>query len=320
MIQTLTFAKTAWLKLNKMCTIFVFAAEDMDSFTSSEHPSMIQTPDQPASLSTQGMSSLEYAEPETQPPQPVELQALKAEQTKKAMLSSYENVYTGVELEPEKNRMSMDASEIDIGDRFDTKQSESKLHSGLSSSYEKLYERSGDLSDEEGECKSESTSLAVASSVVIDVRSSLASSVLTSHSVTSNSSPVYITVESGLDKLAYNSDSPVGGPSGLYGMWGSHSSRVKVDLGERSASWDTDDFLSEGPTPMTRPVSSPDVSKPVDAGISIDLDKGRACYVAFVRFACVHIASKRIPCCKSWFVSIICGYCSCTSFLSLHIV
>lgn len=273
--------------------LFMFAAEDMDSFTSNDQPSMIQTPDQPASLSTQGMSSLEpEAEPESeseaQLPKPLELQELVAEQRRKAMVSSYENVYTGVELEPEKNRMSLDASEIDIGDRFDTKQSESKLHSGISSSYENIYDRPEEVSDDEGECKSESTTLAAASSAVIDARSSLASSVLTSNTVTSNSSPVYITVESGLDKLACSSESPVGGPSGLYGIGGSYSSRVKIDFGERSASWDTDDLLSEGPKPITRPLSSPDVSKPVDSGIPIDLDKGRECHVAFVSFACVH--------------------------------
>ena len=239
---------------------------------------MIQTPDQPASLSTQGMSSLEYAEPEMSLPQPIELQALAAEEHRRAMISSYENVYTGVPLEPEKSKMSMDASEIEIGDRFDTKQSDSRLHSGISSSYENLYEKPAEeLTDEEGECMSDSSSIAVASSV-IDVRSSFASSI-TSHTVNSFSSPVYITVESGLDKLACSSET-LGGAAGNLS-----SSRVKVDLGERSASCDTGDLLSEGPKPMTRPVSSPDVTHPVDAGIPHVVDKGRQCYMAFVSFS-----------------------------------
>lgn len=271
-----------------------FIAEDLDSITSSEQPSMIPTPDQPASLNTQGLSSLEFSEnegpgqnteTEAPLPQPIELQSLHAEEHKKAMTSSYENVYTGVPLEPEVNRMSVDASEIDIGDRFDTKQSESKLQSGLSSSYEKLYEKAAELSEEEGECKSESTPLTAASSAVIDVRSSFASTVLPSHSVTSNSSPVYITVESGLDKLACSGDEPDIGLARISGSGGhvGHASRVKVDLSERSASCDTEDHLSEGPKPISRPVSSPDVSFQVDAAIHLDkCDKGRSYPIAFV--------------------------------------
>ncbi|XP_063445930.1 uncharacterized protein LOC134725749 isoform X44 [Mytilus trossulus] len=57
------------------------------------------------------------------------------------VFSSYENVYDGVPLDPKINRMSADASELDIGDRFDTKQNEQLHASDRSSSYEKIYEQ-----------------------------------------------------------------------------------------------------------------------------------------------------------------------------------
>ncbi|WAQ95643.1 hypothetical protein MAR_028333 [Mya arenaria] len=184
------------------------------------------------------------------------------------MVSSYENVYTGVPLEPTVNRMSMDVSEMDIGDKFDTKQSDNKLAAGLSSSYEKLYEKAaGDDEDAEGECKSESALMSSASAVV-DVRSSIASVVHTSQPVTTNhSSPIYITVESGLDKLACSSseiDSQQYADLSLSPHAG-HSSRVRGDLVERSASCDSAELLDEGYRNMVRPVSSPDVTfRPVD--------------------------------------------------------
>jgi hypothetical protein len=54
------------------------------------------------------------------------------------VISSYENVYDGVPLDPKINRMSGDASELDIGDRFDTKQTE-QLQTSDRSSFLKLF-------------------------------------------------------------------------------------------------------------------------------------------------------------------------------------
>ncbi|XP_060605993.1 ankyrin-2-like isoform X12 [Ruditapes philippinarum] len=126
-------------------------ADDNASITSSEQAAIIQTPDQSDNNTVSGFSN-DFPESEIPPPQPMELEVLAAEERKK-MVSSYENVYTGVPLEPTVNRMSMDASEMDIGDRFDTKQPDSKLHSGLSSSYEKLYDKTEDKSEDEGSDK-----------------------------------------------------------------------------------------------------------------------------------------------------------------------
>ncbi|XP_053392981.1 uncharacterized protein LOC123564339 isoform X44 [Mercenaria mercenaria] len=123
-------------------------ADDTASITSSEQAALIQTPDQSENNTVSGFSN-DFPESEIPPPRPMELEVLAAQERKK-MVSSYENVYTGVPLEPTVNRMSMDASEMDIGDRFDTKQSDSKLQSGLSSSYEKLYEKTEDKSEDEG--------------------------------------------------------------------------------------------------------------------------------------------------------------------------
>jgi hypothetical protein len=58
----------------------------------------------------------------------------------KNVFSSYENVYEGVPLDPKINRLSLDASEMEIGDRFDTKQMDVHLQSdNRASSYEQVY-------------------------------------------------------------------------------------------------------------------------------------------------------------------------------------
>lgn len=95
------------------------------------------------------------------------------------VFSSYENVYDGVPLDPKINRMSADASELDIGDRFDTKQNEQLQASDRSSSYEKIYEQ------ESREIIGESKT------------SQLQTSISSRHAC-----PIYITVEEGLDKLS----------------------------------------------------------------------------------------------------------------------
>lgn len=60
------------------------------------------------------------------------------------MMSSYENVYDGVQLTPEVSKLAMNASDLDIGDRFDTKQLDLHLQpTGRSSSYEQLYKETG---------------------------------------------------------------------------------------------------------------------------------------------------------------------------------
>jgi hypothetical protein len=95
------------------------------------------------------------------------------------IISSYENVYDGVPLDPKINRMSGDASELDIGDRFDTKQTEQLQTSDRSSSYEKIYEQEG--TEMIGESHHKTSHLTSASS--------------------RHACPIYITVEEGLDKL-----------------------------------------------------------------------------------------------------------------------
>lgn len=76
---------------------------------------------------------------------PIELPNLRNQVDKlakesKNVFSSYENVYDGVPLDPKINRLSLDASEIDVGDRFDTKQMDLHLHSDdRASSYEQVY-------------------------------------------------------------------------------------------------------------------------------------------------------------------------------------
>ncbi|GAB1600877.1 titin-like [Argonauta hians] len=68
------------------------------------------------------------------------------------MMSSYENVYDGVQLTPEVSKIAANASELDIGDRFDTKQLDLHLQpTGRSSSYEQLYKETGEVSTESNE-------------------------------------------------------------------------------------------------------------------------------------------------------------------------
>ncbi|XP_065923061.1 ankyrin-2 isoform X44 [Magallana gigas] len=63
------------------------------------------------------------------------------------VFSSYENVYEGVPLDPKINRLSLDASELDVGDRFDTKQMDLHLRTNnRTSSYEQVYAK--DLTDQ----------------------------------------------------------------------------------------------------------------------------------------------------------------------------
>lgn len=96
------------------------------------------------------------------------------------VISSYENVYDGVPLDPKINRMSGDASELDIGDRFDTKQTEQLQASDRSSSYEKIYEQ--EATEIIGESHQKTFHITSASS--------------------RHACPIYITVEEGLDKLS----------------------------------------------------------------------------------------------------------------------
>lgn len=93
----------------------------------------------------------------------------------KTIISSYENVYDGVGLDPRINRMSGDASELDIGDRFDTKQAEQLQASERSSSYEQIYDKEAES------ILGESTKPSLSSR---------------------HACPIYITVEEGLDKLS----------------------------------------------------------------------------------------------------------------------
>ncbi|XP_069109668.1 uncharacterized protein [Argopecten irradians] len=82
-------------------------------------------------------------------PMAMQVQKLASSQNR-YISSSYENVYDAVPLDPEKNRLSMDASELEIGDRFDTKQSPSHLQSTeLASSYEQLYAKEEGKSEED---------------------------------------------------------------------------------------------------------------------------------------------------------------------------
>lgn len=232
--------------------IIFFIADDTASITSSEQAAILQTPDQSEGTNnTVSGFSNDLTESEVPPPQPLELESVAAVERKK-MVSSYENVYTGVPLEPTVNRMSMDASEMDIGDRFDTKQSDSKLESGLSSSYEKLYEPAEKVDDEgESHIKSESMSCA---SAATGVSYNLMSAKHTTHPASVHSDPVYITVESGLDKLACSTKD-----SGI----GASSTRIRADIVERSVSCDTTDY-GGGSGEIFRPTSSPDVFSPVD--------------------------------------------------------
>ena len=186
------------------------------------------------------------------------------------MVSSYENVYTGADLDPTINRMSMDASEMDIGDRFDTKQPE--IHHqqlGKSSSYEELYE--GEKSVEgvaEGEFKSESTS---ASSIASGQSTTVVQSVVSSHYTNGRTCPVYITVESGLDKLACDSLS-----GQVFSAYDGQGVKLKLhDVVERSMSCETD-YLDDRTleSKKIRHRSSPDMYSPTDASTISPFEKG----------------------------------------------
>ncbi|XP_056019544.1 uncharacterized protein LOC125671322 isoform X7 [Ostrea edulis] len=70
----------------------------------------------------------------------LQLQIDKLSSESRNVFSSYENVYEGVPLDPKINRLSLDASEMEIGDRFDTKQMDVHLQSdNRASSYEQVY-------------------------------------------------------------------------------------------------------------------------------------------------------------------------------------
>ncbi|XP_062581046.1 ankyrin-2-like isoform X30 [Saccostrea cucullata] len=70
----------------------------------------------------------------------LQLQVDKLASEARNVFSSYENVYDGVPLDPKINRLSLDASEMEIGDRFDTKQMDLHLCSDdRTSSYEQVY-------------------------------------------------------------------------------------------------------------------------------------------------------------------------------------
>ena len=194
------------------------------------------------------------------PPPPAEEIEVVAAQEQKKISSSYENVYTGVPLEPETNRMSMEVTEMDIGDRFDTKQQDTKLDAaGLSSSYERLYEKEklSEASDDEGECKSEATTVSSASAVADIQSSSTPLIVRSTHAASSHVCPVYITVESGLDKLACDAQ----GDAKSFSAYDGHGIRVRSELAERSVSCDTETMDDPGGD-VFRPCSSPDVYSP----------------------------------------------------------
>lgn len=70
----------------------------------------------------------------------LEHQVNKLASESRNVFSSYENVYEGVPLDPKINRLSLDASELDVGDRFDTKQMDLHLRTNnRTSSYEQVY-------------------------------------------------------------------------------------------------------------------------------------------------------------------------------------
>lgn len=77
----------------------------------------------------------------------LEHQVNKLASESRNVFSSYENVYEGVPLDPKINRLSLDASELDVGDRFDTKQMDLHLRTNnRTSSYEQVYAK--DLTDQ----------------------------------------------------------------------------------------------------------------------------------------------------------------------------
>ena len=243
-----------------------FADYDTDSITSSER-AVIQTPDQSEGATNSTFGS-DFGEQESAPPLPLEIEKLTSDLQKKDMVSSYENVYTGADLDPTVNRMSMDASEMDIGDRFDTKQPE--IHHqqiGKSSSYEELYEAEKVEVEGEGEFKSESTS---ASSIASGQSTSVVPSVVSSHYTNGRTCPIYITVESGLDKLACDSLS-----SQVFSAYDGQGVKLKLDVVERSMSCETDSLDDRNlEAKKLRHRSSPDMYSPTDASTVSPFEKG----------------------------------------------
>ena len=156
------------------------------------------------------------------PPLNLQLTRLASGQNRD-ITSSYENVYNGVPLDPEKNRLSLDAEELDIGDRFDTKQADIHLQSSaLTSSYEQLYDQdqsnvTQDITSDEGESREKSSDETKLKSPCATQASSTThpgrQPFLPDHhghlsAVSPTTCPVYITVEKDLDKLVDDSDIP----------------------------------------------------------------------------------------------------------------
>lgn len=198
--------------------------------------------EQVASLQSQQLTTQEVLSEE---------QALTEEDFQR-MMSSYENVYDGVQLTPDVNRLSMNASELDIGDHFDTKQLDMHLQpTGRSSSFEQLYqeetgerptdEKLAELSTypvkpKEGEFNQQTmtTSSCLSSSSLVSKEQSAGEKGLNekqhkrSVRFRSDHSPVHITVESGLDTL------------GCDDQLGRTQDPPHVETWERTYSWDPD--------------------------------------------------------------------------------
>lgn len=185
------------------------------------------------------------------PPLPLQMERLTKEEGKR-VISSYENVYEGVELDPQINRLSLDASELDIGDRFDTKQKETHLQTTeLASSYEQLYEN-GQSAKDVGELSPLTTGAFVQEVSSSSKALSVSNVNFTSSASKSHACQVYITVEEGLDKLACDQDGSGGD------IFSSHHSHVKADFKERSHSYEMN--LEPVEDVRIRHNSSPDMS------------------------------------------------------------
>ena len=182
----------------------------------------------------------------------------------KRVVSSYENVYDGVPLDPQVNRLSLDASELEIGDRFDTKQTDLHLQpDDRTSSYEKVYDTQKEpvqLGESNAvSCTTASLSSALVNDLVISeafsqstfMSPAVISLIQTSSPSTSHACPIYVTVEEGLDKLVCDKDHLEVVPSMLI-----------RDLGERSLSCETHDPQHESTIESSRPrhTSTPDMS------------------------------------------------------------
>lgn len=204
------------------CIFVDFEQTTFSSSTSSERAQIIDG--QAVDSNTFSPLSSEVGDQEitpetTHPPQGTEL--LIGEERQR-MMSSYENVYDGVQLDPELNRLSMDATQLDIGDPFDTKQPDTHLQPiGKTSSYEKLYEGGGASEGgvvEEGESVTDVShppcAFVQAATYVsgYSPTSKLQFNVSNVGFVSASNThpcPVYITVDSGLDKLACTSDDSI---------------------------------------------------------------------------------------------------------------